>query len=135
MALFAAAARVAPCRPPLPRASAVSSSGRGAPSRRHHRRGLVNGFGTVKVVVVAAGPGGSSGWSGDGTQPEYRAPFEVPKNVFQDGTFPPEKKAATSMKLLFTMVALRAGGDGRKGDGGVGAFAVYSPRLLAIDVG
>ena len=34
-------------------------------------------------------------------------PYRIPHTVFQDGTFPPEKKAASSMKLLFTMVALR----------------------------
>ena len=34
-------------------------------------------------------------------------PYKIPHTVFQDGTFPPEKKAASSMKLLFTMVALR----------------------------
>ena len=31
----------------------------------------------------------------------------MPSDCFTDGTFPPEKKAATSMRLLFTMVALR----------------------------
>jgi hypothetical protein len=31
----------------------------------------------------------------------------VPRDCFTDGTFPPEAKAASSMRLLFTMVALR----------------------------
>ena len=35
------------------------------------------------------------------------APFLVPRDCFTDGTFPPEAKAASSMRLLFTMVALR----------------------------
>ena len=42
-----------------------------------------------------------AGESGDGP------PYLVPKDAFKDGVFPPERKAALSMKLLFTMVALR----------------------------
>jgi hypothetical protein len=34
-------------------------------------------------------------------------PFDVPRDAFSDGVFPPEAKAARSMRLLMTMVALR----------------------------
>ena len=66
----------------VPRASRVS---------RRRARSARDGSGRI----VAA-----HGASGDGH-------FEVPKDAFSDGVWPPEAKAAKSMKLLFTMVALR----------------------------
>ena len=44
---------------------------------------------------------------GDADDARDAAPFLVPRDCFSDGTFPPEAKAASSMRLLFTMVALR----------------------------
>lgn len=51
--------------------------------------------------------GGGGGGGAIPPDDELGPPYLIPRTVFQDGTFPPEKKAASSMKLLFTMVALR----------------------------
>ena len=44
--------------------------------------------------------------SNDGGDPNA-PPFVVPKDCFTDRTYPPELKAATQLKLLCTMVAVR----------------------------
>ena len=77
-------------------ALATTSAGFGRAPRarrlsRGHARSARHGSGRI---VAARGAGG------DGH-------YEVPKDAFSDGVWPPEAKAAKSMKLLFTMVALR----------------------------
>lgn len=82
MATHAALATTSACFGRAPRARRLS---RGRARSARHGSGR---------IVAAHGAGG------DGH-------YEVPKDAFSDGVWPPEAKAAKSMKLLFTMVALR----------------------------
>ena len=59
-----------------------------------------------KGVTRGRHSGGKVRAIGDSTS-SNSPPFTVPKDCFTDGTFPPELKAGRSMRLLFTMVALR----------------------------